>query len=75
MKVINLKEPKWAELRDALNRALYYAQNDAMENGATRVRASLKLNVNLATGMVEWAVASDNGSGDMQMWEAGWMRA
>lgn len=75
MKVIDLKEPKWAELRDALNLALYHAQCDGEEKGAARVRASLKLNVNLATGMVEWTAASDDGSGDMQMWEAGWMRA
>lgn len=75
MKIINLKEPKWADMRDALNVALYHAQCDGEEKGAVKVRASLKLKANLVTGNVDWAVAVDDGMGDMETVVTGSVRA
>lgn len=71
MKIVNLKDAQWAEARDALNLAIYHAQNEADENGVPVIRASLKLDINSTTGSCLWKVAADSGSGNMETKEMG----
>ena len=75
MKIVNLKDAQWAQVRDALNVAIYLAQEDADENGVPVIRASLKLDINNTTGSCLWKVAADNGSGNMETFETGRVKA
>ena len=65
MKIVNLKAPAYRYMMDALNSVIYDTQHESGERGERRFRASLKMTFDTETGDCEWAVAADDGGGNM----------